>query len=55
MVQEDGLDAALARQDALETRVAKLKPGDVHEAFKLRALVDELDAEFDRLEASMPS
>ena len=46
--------ALLNRQDELEQRVAKLKPDDVHEAFKLRGLLDELDAEFARLEATIP-
>ena len=49
-----GLEALLARQDALEQRVAKLKPGDIEEALELQRAVHELDAEFDRLESTIP-
>lgn len=50
-----GVVALMARQDAVEERVDKLKEGDIQEALTLQTLVDELDAELARLEASIPT
>ena len=50
-----GIEALMARQDAVEERVDKLKEGDIQEALTLQTLVDELNAELARLEASIPT
>ena len=48
-----GLMAALEWQDRLEAKVAELKKGDIEQAQLLSKELEALDAEFDRLSATI--